>query len=169
MKEGFKDEEGKINYGLGLDHADLVGHYQELQNRFEDNLSLIRDYGYQKTDLTKAMFFEEEIDYFGWLLATTKDSLYWIRRNAMVDLLATKNPKALPKLRMEHYHEGQSVQILHQGSYDDEAPTIAKLHNEFMPDNNLTEAGKHHEIYLSDPRRVAPEKLKTILGSLVGA
>ena len=74
-----------------------------------------------------------------------------------------KNPIALSKLRMEPYHEGLSVQILHQGSYDDEAPTIAELHNEFMPDNNLTEAGKHHEIYLSDPRRVAPEKLKTIL------
>ena len=74
-----------------------------------------------------------------------------------------KNPVALSKLRMEHYHEGLSVQILHQGSYDDEAPTIAKLHNEYMPDNNLTETGKHHEIYLSDPRRVAPEKLKTIL------
>jgi hypothetical protein len=74
-----------------------------------------------------------------------------------------KNPNALPKLRMEPYHEGLSVQILHRGSYDDEAPTIARLHNEFMPDNNLTAAGKHHEIYLSDPRRVAPEKLKTIL------
>jgi len=74
-----------------------------------------------------------------------------------------KNPIALSKLHMQDYHEGLSVQILHLGSYDDEAPTIAKLHTEFMPDNNLTEAGKHHEIYLSDPRRVAPEKLKTIL------
>ncbi len=74
-----------------------------------------------------------------------------------------KNPIALSKLRLEHYHEGLSVQILHLGSYDDEAPTIAKLHNEFMPENKLNEAGKHHEIYLSDPRRVAPEKLKTIL------
>jgi len=74
-----------------------------------------------------------------------------------------KNPVALSKLRLEHYHEGLSVQILHKGSYDDEAPTIARLHHEFMPDHNLAEAGKHHEIYLSDPRRVAPEKLKTIL------
>jgi hypothetical protein len=74
-----------------------------------------------------------------------------------------KNPRAISKLRLEHYHEGLSVQILHVGSYDDEAPTIAKLHQQFMPENNLSASGKHHEIYLSDPRRVQPEKLKTIL------
>lgn len=70
---------------------------------------------------------------------------------------------ALEKIRLEPYHEGLSVQILHIGSFDDEGPTIAKLHQEYMPQNGLQENGKHHEIYLSDPRRVAPEKLKTIL------
>jgi hypothetical protein len=52
---------------------------------------------------------------------------------------------------------------MHVGSYDDEGPTIARLHGEFLPENGLLEAGKHHEIYLSDPRRTAPEKLKTVL------
>jgi hypothetical protein len=52
---------------------------------------------------------------------------------------------------------------MHVGSYDDEGPTLLKLHNEFLPQNSLVENGKHHEIYLGDPRRVAPEKLKTIL------
>ncbi|MGD8857179.1 MAG: GyrI-like domain-containing protein, partial [Chloroflexota bacterium] len=56
-----------------------------------------------------------------------------------------------------------AVQIMHVGSYDDEGPTLLKLHNEFLPQNSLVENGKHHEIYLGDPRRVAPEKLKTIL------
>ena len=74
-----------------------------------------------------------------------------------------KKPRAISKLQLQDYHEGLSVQILHVGSYDDEAPTIAKLHKQFMPDNNLSASGKHHEIYLSDPRRVKPEKLKTIL------
>jgi hypothetical protein len=69
----------------------------------------------------------------------------------------------LPKLRLETYHEGLAVQILHLGSYDDEAPTIARMHDEFIPQNGYTETGKHHEIYLSDPRQVAPEKLKTVL------
>lgn len=74
-----------------------------------------------------------------------------------------KDLAALSKLRLETYTEGLSVQILHIGSYDDEAPTLHKLHHEFMPANGYTFNGKHHEIYLSDPRRVAPEKLKTVL------
>ena len=74
-----------------------------------------------------------------------------------------KNPSALEKVRMESYHEGLSVQIMHIGSYDEEGPTLMKLHREFLPENGYAENGKHHEIYLGDPRRVAPEKLKTVL------
>ena len=74
-----------------------------------------------------------------------------------------KDLPALPKLRLETYHEGTAVQIMHVGSYDDEGPTIARMHHEFMPENGYEPAGKHHEIYLSDPRKVAPEKLKTVL------
>jgi hypothetical protein len=74
-----------------------------------------------------------------------------------------KDPAALSKLRLESYEEGLSVQIMHIGSYDDEGPTLHKLHHEFMPANGYTFNGKHHEIYLSDPRRVAPEKMKTVL------
>lgn len=59
--------------------------------------------------------------------------------------------------------EGSCLQTLHIGSYDDEAPVLAHLHQEFMPGLGVTWNGRHHEIYLSDPRRVAPEKLRTIL------
>lgn len=59
--------------------------------------------------------------------------------------------------------EGLSVQALHVGPYSEEGPMIAKMHNEFLPANGLTFNGQHHEIYLSDVRRVAPEKLKTII------
>ena len=59
--------------------------------------------------------------------------------------------------------EGRSLQILHVGTYDDEAPTLAHLHDEIMPGLGLTWNGPHHEIYLSDPRRVAPERMKTVL------
>jgi hypothetical protein len=79
-----------------------------------------------------------------------------------------KDLPALPKIRLEPYHEGLAVQILHIGSYDDEAPTIAKMHHEFMPANGYQLAGKHHEIYLSDPRKVPTEKLKTIIRQPVG-
>jgi len=76
---------------------------------------------------------------------------------------AKKDLAALPLMRMEGYREGLSVQILHIGTYADEAPTLLRLHEEFLPANGLVEAGKHHEIYLSDPRRTSPEKLKTVL------
>jgi len=66
-------------------------------------------------------------------------------------------------LRLESLEEGRSLQTLHVGSYDDEGPILARLHNEVMPAEGLTFAGPHHEIYLSDPRKTAPEKLKTIL------
>jgi hypothetical protein len=74
-----------------------------------------------------------------------------------------KGPTSLDQVRLEHYHEGLSVQIMHIGSYDDEGPVLAQMHNDFIPNNGFVENGKHHEIYLSDPRRVAPEKLKTVL------
>jgi len=74
-----------------------------------------------------------------------------------------KDLPALPKLRLESYHEGLSVQILHIGSYDDEGPVLHRLHHEFVPENSLRMRGTHHEIYLSDARKVAPEKLRTVL------
>jgi len=74
-----------------------------------------------------------------------------------------KDLPALPKLRLERYREGPAVQIMHIGSYDDEGPTIARMHHEFMPENGYEPTGKHHEIYLGDPRKVAPDKLKTVL------
>jgi len=83
--------------------------------------------------------------------------------NAVEQVRKSKNPSALEKVRLERYHEGLSVQIMHIGSYDDEGPVLAKMHSDFIPKNGFVENGKHHEIYLSDPRRVAPEKLKTVL------
>jgi hypothetical protein len=73
-----------------------------------------------------------------------------------------KNPPALSKVRFESYHEGLSVQILHIGPYSEEGPTIEKLHA-FAESNGYQLRGRHHEIYLSDPRRTAPEKWKTVI------
>jgi hypothetical protein len=66
------------------------------------------------------------------------------------------------KARLLTFGEGSSVQILYLGAYADEGPTIARMH-EFIRDAGYVTNGKHHEIYLGDPRRTAPEKLKTIL------
>lgn len=70
---------------------------------------------------------------------------------------------ALPKLRLVTLEEGRCAQVLHLGTYDDEGPKLADLHDRFMPEHGLTFNGLHHEIYLGDPRRTAPEKLKTVL------
>ena len=83
--------------------------------------------------------------------------------DAVDQVRLAKNPPELNRIRLERYHEGLSVQIMHIGSYDDEGPVLAKMHSEYIPESGLIENGKHHEIYLSDPRRVAPKKLKTVL------
>ena len=66
-------------------------------------------------------------------------------------------------LRLETLEEGLCLQALHIGSYDEEGPLLAKLHNEIMPAERYDFAGRHHEIYLGDPRKTAREKLKTLL------
>jgi len=88
---------------------------------------------------------------------------------AVAGATARRDLPAAGDLRLVDLTEGRCVQILHVGSYDDEGPVLDRLHNEFMPANGLTFNGDHHEVYLGDPRRVAPEKLKTILRQPVRA
>jgi hypothetical protein len=68
----------------------------------------------------------------------------------------------LARVRFGGYHEGLSVQIMYIGAYADEGPTIARMHA-FIKENGYEPQGKHHEVYLGDPRKTAPEKLKTVL------
>ena len=76
---------------------------------------------------------------------------------------AAKRTDQPSSLRFEPYAEGRSLQIMHIGSYDDEGPTLKRLHENVMPSLGVTFNGPHHEIYLSDPRKIEPGKLKTIL------
>lgn len=73
-----------------------------------------------------------------------------------------KKSFSLANVRFESYAEGLAVQIMHIGPYAAEEPTITKLHA-YISDNGFEPNGKHHEIYLSDPRRTPPEKLKTVI------
>ncbi|UCH61825.1 MAG: GyrI-like domain-containing protein [Fidelibacterota bacterium] len=81
---------------------------------------------------------------------------------AKAELKAKKNPLALNKVRFEPFHEGLSVQIMHIGPYAEEKPTIEKMHI-FIKEQDYRPRGRHHEIYLGDPRRTPPERLKTVL------
>jgi hypothetical protein len=78
-----------------------------------------------------------------------------------------KNPPALSKIRFESFKEGLSAQIMYIGPYSAEGTTIEKIHN-FIKENRYRLKGKHHEIYLGDPRKTAPEKLKTVIRQPMG-
>jgi hypothetical protein len=78
---------------------------------------------------------------------------------------AASRKKSLPaigRVRLERFAEGRAAQVLHRGPYSAEGPTIEGLHR-FIAEQGLELSGKHHEIYLGDPRRAAPEKLRTII------
>jgi len=84
-------------------------------------------------------------------------------RRAVEDLVRKK--KELPLLasvRLEEYGEGLSAQIMHGGPFSAEGPTIERLHA-FIKESGHQLRGKHHEIYLSDPRKAKPATMKTIL------
>lgn len=88
------------------------------------------------------------------------------RGMAEVAITKAKEKKGLPalsQLRWKQLEEGQVVQTLHVGAYDDEGPILQSLHRDFLPAQSLVPSGHHHEIYLSDPRKTPAEKLKTLL------
>ncbi len=101
-------------------------------------------------------FSEERRDEWLWTAMIRQPEL--IKREMvtemMVDVREKKNPPALDKMRFQSFKEGQCAQILHLGPYSTERLTIEKLH-QFIEENNYDFNGKHHEIYLNDPRRTA--------------
>ena len=89
--------------------------------------------------------------------------------SALEQVKKKKSLPALSRARLQSFQEGQSAQIMYTGPFSDEGPTIARIH-EFIKARGDTFDGlkqKHHEIYLSDPRKAAPEKLKTVIRQAV--
>lgn len=81
---------------------------------------------------------------------------------AIAALKKKKPNPALEQVRLEKFEEGKAAQVMHIGPYSAEEPTITLLHK-FVEQQGYKLRDKHHEIYLGDPRRSAPEKLKTII------
>ena len=73
-----------------------------------------------------------------------------------------KDPPALDLVRLERFEEGLAAQVMHIGPYAAERPAIERVHA-FIAERGCEPRGKHHEIYLGDPRRTAPEKLRTVV------
>lgn len=91
----------------------------------------------------------------------------WITEDMIDDAKRAAHEKkpfpAIADVRRESLHEGTSAQLLHIGSYDDEGPALARLHDEYLQANDVRMSVLHHEIYLSDRRRTDSAKLKTVL------
>ncbi|MEU6860675.1 GyrI-like domain-containing protein [Glycomyces sp. NPDC046736] len=138
--------------------------------KFHSKLSLRKDFvvapmeGLWRAEDPSA-FLKREKDSWKWTMLIGQPE--WITADMVANAVETAGAKhpnpALELLRPHTFTEGPSVQILHVGSYDDETPVLERLHNEYMPANGLAFNGDHHEIYLSDARRTAPAKLKTVL------
>lgn len=89
-----------------------------------------------------------------------------VTRKDVAEAVAAVKKKAkfprFPEVRFEKFAEGQAAQVMHIGPYAAEGPTIERLHK-FIADEGYRLRGRHHEIYFGDPRRSAPEKLKTLI------
>ncbi|HET7339543.1 MAG TPA: GyrI-like domain-containing protein [Candidatus Dormibacteraeota bacterium] len=86
---------------------------------------------------------------------------------AISEVKSKKRPPLIDSLRCEPWEEGHVAQTMHVGPYTAEAPTIKSLHDA-IAENGLTAVGCHHEIYISDPNRTKPEKMKTLIRQPVG-
>jgi hypothetical protein len=110
----------------------------------------------------------------GWSVDLDRDAWSWsamimqpdpVDGGVVADALAqsrAKNLAALDRVTFERWAEGPSAQLLHVGPYSAEAASIERLH-EAIAKSGQQPRGRHHEIYLGDPRRSAPERLRTIL------
>jgi hypothetical protein len=95
----------------------------------------------------------------------------WITQDMIDEVIAItkeKKPellKLLPKLRLEKYKEGKAAQIMHIGPYSEEGPTVQKVHDFIKNEGGKFDSlkAKHHEIYLSDPRKANPATMKTVI------
>lgn len=81
---------------------------------------------------------------------------------AIAEVREKKNPAALSKVRFEKLAEGSAAQIMHIGPFSEESPNILRVH-QFIESSGHKRVGKHHEIYMSDIRKAAPSKWKTII------
>jgi len=111
-----------------------------------------------------AVFMSGKRDEWRWTLLIVLPDL--VKKKDVAEAVAAVKKKAkfprFPEVRFETFAEGRAAQIMHVGPYEAEGPTVERLHR-FIEEQGYRLRGRHHEIYLGDPRRSAPEKLRTII------
>ncbi len=165
MVDGHGDPSVAADYQTGVSWLYTIGYKLKFASKGE----LGRDYTVPPLE---ALWWAKDMTAF---VAARKHEWLWTQMMMVPDWITTpmyeqakaaagdKLGKPPGSLRLERYAEGEAVQIMHIGPYDAEGPTLRRLHEEFLPANSLVPNGHHHEIYLSDPRRVPPARLKTVL------
>jgi hypothetical protein len=139
--------------------------------RLEGSAGVGPDY---KVGPLEALWLADQED-FDWSDETKKADWHWTLMIAQPDFitageftvasdaLAHKKPNpAIAKLYLKELVEGTVVQIMHIGPYDKVGPDIKAMHT-YATEQGYRLSGQHHEIYLGDPRRAKPEKLRTLL------
>ena len=111
-----------------------------------------------------AVFLQGKKDQWHWTIMILQPRGVTAKRVAAAreDLMRKRKLSTLPEVRLQRFAEGLCVQVLHIGPYAAERPTIEALHA-FMRENGYTFAGAHHEIYISDPNRTDPSRMKTVI------
>jgi hypothetical protein len=164
--------DGKGDPNTATDYSDAVAALYGVAYavKFMSKKGLGKDYGVAPleglwTASDPAVFENAQKAEYQWTMMIMQPG--WITETmvseAVAATLAKKALPALSKVRFERYDEGRSLQLLHTGPYDDEAPKLKYLHAEYMPQHKLAFNGRHHEIYLNDPRKTTSTKLKTVL------
>ena len=135
--------------------------------KFHSKRALQRDYivppleGVWWADDRNAFIEPGRRDEWRWTLMLMLPS--WIDAAHVEEARHVKTGHDLSAVRLGGLSEGLCLSHLHLGPFADEAPKLHRLHHEIIPQGGYVFAGDHHEIYLSDPRRTAPERLRTIL------
>ena len=166
------DGHGDPNVSQEFKEAILALYPVAYKLKFMSKLELKKDYTVMPLE---GLWWAEDMNSF---TSNTRDKSQWdftlmimqpewvtaaMFERAVAKVAEKEPPKLLDKVRFEWLDEGACVQTLHIGSFDDETEILDEMHSQFIPDNGYEMTGKHHEIYFCDFRKVAPEKLRTLL------
>ena len=171
MKFLMIDGSGDPNTSASYQHAVQALYGVAYALKFMAKKELSRDYVVMPleglwwgTPLRKTTFTPEDKAQFQWRMMILQPEFITelMIDRAIVDVNQKKNLAGLEQMRFESFEEGLCVQVFYVGPYDDEGPTIQRM-NQFAFDQGYQLRGKHHEIYLSNPQRTDPTRLKTIL------